>query len=69
MGEIIQKKFAKFVEFSVDEMHHTSQQLLYCKRMKKKFEETGSIMNSKLPVRYRTGRSLDNVASMSKSAA
>ena len=37
--------------------------------MMKKFEETGSIMNSKSPVRHRTGRSLDNVAAMSKSVA
>jgi hypothetical protein len=37
--------------------------------MMKKFEETGSIMNSKLPVRHRTGRSLDNVAAMSNSVA
>ena len=25
-GEIMWKQFAKFVEFSIDEMHHTSQQ-------------------------------------------
>jgi hypothetical protein len=31
-------------------------------RMIKKSEETGSIMDSKLPVHHRTGRSLDNIA-------
>ena len=35
------------------------------KRMIKKSEETGSIMSSKLPVRYRTGRSVDNIAAVS----
>jgi hypothetical protein len=35
--------------------------------MVKKFEETGSIMDSKLPVRHCTGRSLDNVAAVSGS--
>jgi len=38
-------------------------------RMIKKFEETGSIMESKLPARYRTGRSLDNIAAVSESDA
>jgi hypothetical protein len=38
-------------------------------RMIKKFEETGSIMDStsKLPVRHRTGWSLDNIAAVSGS--
>ena len=39
------------------------------KRMIKKFKETGSIMDSKLPVRHRTGRSLDNFAAVSGSVA
>jgi hypothetical protein len=26
MGKVMQKQFAKFVEFLVDEMHHVSQQ-------------------------------------------
>jgi len=39
------------------------------KRMIKKFEETGSIMDSKLPVRHSTGRSLDNIAAVSESVA
>jgi hypothetical protein len=39
------------------------------KRMIKKFEETVSIMDSKLPVRHRTGRSLDNTAAVSESVA
>jgi transposase len=38
-------------------------------RMIKKFEETGSIMASKLPVRHRTGRSLDNIAAVSEIVA
>jgi transposase len=38
-------------------------------RMIKKFEETGLIMDSKLPVRHRTGRSLDNIAAVSESVA
>jgi hypothetical protein len=37
--------------------------------MIKKFEGTGSIMDSKLPVRHRTGRSLDNIAAVSESVA
>jgi hypothetical protein len=37
--------------------------------MIKKFEETGSIMDSKLPVRHRTGRSLHNFAAVSESVA
>ena len=37
--------------------------------MTKKFEETGSIMDSKLPVRHRTGRSLDNIAAVSENVA
>jgi hypothetical protein len=37
--------------------------------MIKKFEETGSIMNSKLPLRHRTGRSLDNAVAVHESAA
>jgi len=44
----MRKQFAKFVEFSVDEMHqisHTVQKII------KKFEETGSIMNSKTHAR------------------
>jgi len=28
----MRKQFAKFVEFSVDEMQRISQQLLYCKK-------------------------------------
>jgi hypothetical protein len=39
------------------------------KRMLKKFEETCSIMDSKLPVRHRTGRSLDNFAAASENVA
>jgi len=35
--------------------------------MIKKFEETGSIMDSKLPMRHRTGWSLDNIAAVSES--
>ena len=38
-------------------------------RMNKKFEERGSIMDSKLPVRHRTGRSLDNIAAVRESVA
>jgi len=38
-------------------------------RMIKKFEETVSIMDSKLPVRHRTGRSLDNIVTVSESVA
>jgi len=37
------------------------------KRMIKKFEETGSIMDSKLPVRHCTGQYLDNFATVSES--
>jgi len=37
--------------------------------MIKKFEETGSIMDSKLPVRHRTGRSPNNIAAVSESVA
>jgi len=37
------------------------------KRMIKKYEETGSIMDSKLPVPHRTGQSLDNIATVSES--
>jgi hypothetical protein len=37
--------------------------------MIKKFEETGSIMDSKLPARHRTGRPLDNIATVSESVA
>jgi len=39
------------------------------KRMIKKFEETGSITGSKLPVRHRTGRPLDNISAVSESVA
>ena len=39
------------------------------KRMINKFEETGSIMDSKLPVCYHTGQSLDNFAAVSESVA
>jgi len=39
------------------------------KRMIKKFEETGFIMDSKLPVCHRTGRSLDTVVTVSESVA
>jgi hypothetical protein len=39
------------------------------KRMIKKFEETGSIMDSKLPVGHCTGRSLDNIVAVSESVA
>jgi hypothetical protein len=38
-------------------------------RMMNKFEETRSITDSKLPVRHRTGRSLDNIAAKSESVA
>ena len=38
-------------------------------RMIKKFEETGSIRDSKLPVRHCTLRSLDNIATVSESVA
>ena len=38
-------------------------------RIIKKFEETGSIMDSKLPVGHRTGRSLDNITALSESDA
>jgi DNA-binding IclR family transcriptional regulator len=38
-------------------------------RLIKKFEETGSIMNSKLRVRHRTGRSLENIAAVTESVA
>jgi len=38
-------------------------------RMSKKLEETGSITDSKLPVRHRTGRSVDNLAAVSESVA
>jgi hypothetical protein len=34
-------------------------------RMIKKFEEKGSIRGSKLSVRHRTGRSVDNIAAVS----
>jgi hypothetical protein len=69
MGKVMQKQFAKFVEFLVDEMQCISQRLLYCKRTIKKFEETGSIMGSKLPVCHRTSWSLDNIAAVSESVA
>jgi hypothetical protein len=65
----MQKQFARFVEFLVKEMQRISQLLLYCKRMIKKFEETGSIMGSKLPVRHRTSWSLDSTATVSESVA
>jgi len=65
----MQKQFAKFVKFLVDEMQHISQQLLYCKRMIKKVKETGSIMGSKLPVHHPTSWSLDNIAAVSESVA
>jgi len=39
------------------------------KRMIKKFEETGSIMDSKLPIPHRTGWSLDSIAAVSESVA
>ena len=39
------------------------------KRMTRKSEETGSIMDSKVPVRHRTGRSPDNFAAVSESVA
>jgi hypothetical protein len=35
---------------------------LVCSNNDKKFEETVSIMDSKLPVRHRIGRSADNIA-------
>jgi transposase len=38
-------------------------------RMIKKFEETGLIMDSKLPVHHRTSRSLDSIAAVSESVA
>ena len=37
--------------------------------MIKKLEETGLIMDSKLPVRHRIGRSLDKIAAVSESVA
>ena len=37
--------------------------------MIKKFEETGSIMDIKLPMRHCTGQSLDNIASVIESVA
>ena len=37
--------------------------------MFKKSEETGSIMDSKFPMRHRTGRPLDNIAAVSGSVA
>jgi hypothetical protein len=39
------------------------------KRMIKKFEEPGSNTDSKLPARRRTGRSLDNIATVNESVA
>ena len=39
------------------------------KRMIKKFEETRSIMDSKLTVPHRTGRSIDNIAAVSESVS
>ena len=38
-------------------------------RMIKKFEETGSIIDSKLPVRHRTGRSVYSIAAVGVSVA
>ena len=38
-------------------------------RLIKKFEETGSIMDSKSPMRHRVGRSLDNIATVSEKVA
>jgi hypothetical protein len=38
-------------------------------RIIKKFEETGSIMISKLPVCHHTGRSLENIAAVTESVA
>jgi hypothetical protein len=37
--------------------------------MIKKFEEMGSIMDSKLPAHHRTSQSLDNIAAVSESVA
>jgi hypothetical protein len=37
--------------------------------MIKKFEETGLIMDDKLPVCHRTGQSLNNIAAVSESVA
>jgi len=37
--------------------------------MIKKFEETGLIMDSKLPTHHRTGWSLNNIAAVSESVA
>jgi hypothetical protein len=67
MGKVLRKQLAKFVEFSVDEMHHPYQSIV--QRMIKKFEETGAIMDSKLPMRKRTSRSLNNIAAVSESVA
>jgi transposase len=39
------------------------------RRLIKKFEETGSIMDTKSPLRHRTGRSLANIAAVSESVA
>ena len=41
----------------------------YFKRMIKKYEETGSIKDCKLPVHHCTGQSLDNIAAVSDSVA
>ncbi|CAK1590754.1 unnamed protein product [Parnassius mnemosyne] len=38
-------------------------------RVVKKFEETGSIMDNKNPLRQRTGRSLENIAAVNESVA
>jgi len=52
----------QFAEFSVDEMQRIGQQI-------KEFEETGSIMDSKLPVRHRTGWPVDYISLVSESGA
>lgn len=39
------------------------------RRVVKKFEETGSIMDNKNPLRQRTGRSLENIAAVNESVA
>jgi hypothetical protein len=65
MGKVMWKQFANFMELLVNEMHHQ----LTVKRMIKKYEETGSSMDSKLPVRHCSSRSLDNFAAVSESVA
>ena len=62
----MRKHFAKFVEFSVDEMYYASQQF---KELLRNSRKHISIIDSKLHVRHRTGRSLDNIGAVSESDA